>query len=734
MNILGLSAFYHDSAAAVLRDGRVVAAAQEERFTRIKHDPSYPRHAIDACLAKAGLKPRDVDLVAFYEKPLLKLDRILDTTMSVAPRGLKRWNDALPTWILEKLRLQDTLGEHLGYAGRILHTGHHESHAASAFFPSPFEEAATLTTDGVGEWTTNAIGMGRGARLELLQEIRFPHSLGLLYSAFTQYLGFKVNNGEYKVMGLAPYGTPRFRDLILDRLLQVHEDGSYRLDLSYFDYLAGDSTIGPSFAALFGVPPRTAEGPVEQVHMDIARSIQAVTEHVVLKQARYVRELTGARNLCLAGGVALNSVANGKLIEAGIFDEVWIQPAAGDAGGALGAAWVAWHHVLGKPRQPAAPDAMSGALLGPSYSDDEAATAIAAAGLQATRLDERALMQQTARLLADGKVVGWHQGAMEFGPRALGGRTILADPRRVDMQPRVNAKIKFREGFRPFAPSVLEEHARDWFELDTTSPYMLLVVPLAQAHRKPVSAEDEQKQGLEKLWVDRSVVPAITHVDFSARVQTVSAATNPRYHALISAFYEATGCPMVLNTSFNLRGEPPVCTPADACRTFLASGMDALVIGDHLILRPAGVEATGICPPPPVFPPKERTLSDLRTFGVGGGVLMGLLAALQWRWDHTNVALAIAVFALCLALPGALAPAVLRPVELRFGAAGKVIGHYNGRLLLSLIYLLIVTPTGALRRLVSGDPLVDRRPTVGTGEWRTFTNHPDERDRYDRMF
>lgn len=733
MNILGISAFYHDSAAAVLRDGRIVAAAQEERFTRIKHDPAYPRHAIDACLKQAGLQPADVDLVAFYEKPLLKVDRILDTTMSVAPRGLRRWNDSLPSWFLEKLRLEPTLEQHLGFTGRVIYTGHHESHAASAFFPSPFEEAATLTTDGVGEWTTNAIGMGRGARLELLREIRFPHSLGLLYSAFTQYLGFRVNDGEYKVMGLAPYGEPRFKDRILDHLIQVHADGSYALQLAYFDFLAGDSTINERFGELFGVPARREEGPMEQVHMDLARSIQAVTEHVVLLQAAHVRELTGARHLCLAGGVALNSVANGKLLKSGLFDDVWIQPAAGDAGGALGAALVAWHHVLGQPRVVEPHDAMQGARLGPSYSDDDAAAAITAAGLRSERLDEPTLLREVARLLAEGKVLGWHDGAMEFGPRALGGRTILADPRRLDMQPRVNAKIKFREGFRPFAPSVLAEHADAWFDLGHDSPYMLLVVPLAESRRKPVSAEDEAKQGIEKLWVDRSVVPAITHVDYSARVQTVHAQRSPRYHAMITAFYQETGCPMVLNTSFNLRGEPPVCTPADACRTFLASGMDALVIGDHLVLRPAGIEPTGQCPPPPIFPTPARTDADLRTFGVGGGAILGVLAALQAWWDRPALSAAIAAIAVCLAVPGALAPAALRPVEHQFARVGKVLGHYNGRLLLTILYLAVVTPLGALRRLVSGDPMNDPRPPLPGGVWRPLSNRPDEPDRYDRM-
>lgn len=734
MVILGISAFYHDAAAAILKDGRIVAAAQEERFTRIKHDPSFPKHAIDACLKTAGVQASDVGLVAFYEKPMLKLDRIFDTVMAVAPKGMKRWNDAMPSWFLNKLRVEDTVRAQLGYDGRFVYAGHHESHAASAFFLSPFEEAATLTTDGVGEWTTNAIGMGRGRRLEMLEEIRFPHSLGLLYSAFTQFLGFRVNNGEYKVMGLAPYGEPTYVELIEANLIDVRPDGSYRLDLSYFDFLHGESTINARFAELFGFPARTPEAQLEQRHMDVARSIQVVTERVVLAQARYTRERTGAKNVCLAGGVALNSVANGKLVREGIFDDVWIQPAAGDAGGSVGAALVGWHHVLGNDRTVVTPDGMQGAYLGPEYGEDDVAAGLAETGLTSESLDDATLLDRVTDLLADGKVVGWHQGRMEFGPRALGNRSILADPRRVEMQPRVNAKIKFREGFRPFAPSVPEEHAGEWFDLQgVESPYMLLVVPIREDKRKPLSDEDEAKTGIDKLWVDRSELPAITHVDFSARVQTVSPQRNPRYHALLTAFHAKTGSPVLLNTSFNLRGEPVVASPTDAMRTFLASGMDALVVGNHLVIRPEGAEPTGTPPEPPVFP-VVITKKQLRTFGVGGGVILGLLAALQWHWDHTTAATIISVLAAGLALPGALMPEALRPVEKRFAAVGRVIGHFNARVLLSILYLLVVTPIGALRRTVSGDPLEDERDSSGDGHWKPFSNRVDEPDRYDRMF
>lgn len=743
MNILGLSAFYHDSAACLLQDGRVAAAAQEERFTRIKHDPGFPRHAIDACLRQAGLTGADVDLVAFYEKPLLKFDRILATTMSVAPRGLKRWNDALPSWFLQKLRVEEIVHEQLGATPPFLCAGHHESHAASAFFLSPFPEAATLTTDGVGEWATNTIGHGRDGRLALLQEIRFPHSVGLLYSAFTQYLGFRVNNGEYKVMGLAPYGRPRFVDVILAHLIDLRDDGSYALRLEHFDFLAGDSTIGETFADLFGLPPRPPEGRLTQAHMDVARSIQAVTEEIVLRQARHAQALTGARHLAMAGGVALNSVANGKLVASGLFDDVYVQPAAGDAGGCLGACLVAWHHVHGAPREVAAPaaprpaapvaDGMQGAYLGPAFDDEAAEAACRAAGLDSEPLGDDALLDAVAALLDEGKVVGWHQGRMEFGPRALGNRSILADPRRLDMQPRVNAKIKFREGFRPFAPAIAAEHLGDWFQLDRPSPYMLLVVPVAEDKRKPVSEADAAKQGLDLLWVDRSVVPAVTHVDFSARVQTVHRETNPRFHALLTRFHDRTGCPILLNTSFNLRGEPIVCSPDDAVATFLASGMDALVLGDRLVLRPDDREPTGVRPPAPVFP-SERTVAQLRTFGVGGGAILGVLAGLQAWWGHTPWALGLAVVAAALAIPGALAPGSLRPVESRFAAVGKVIGRFNARVLLTLLYLGIVTPMGWLRRAVSGDPLVAPRDPEGDGLWRPTTNRPDEKARYERLF
>ena len=729
MNILGISAFYHDSAAAVLSDGELVAAAQEERFSRRKHDPAFPKQAIEACLAQAGLTPRDIGMVAFYEKPFTKLERVLDTTMAIAPAGRRPFTRTLPSWFTERLRVEELVREQLGFEGRFVYAGHHESHAASAFFVSPFDEAATLTTDGVGEWTTNAIGMGRGNRLEMLEEIRFPHSLGLLYSAFTQYLGFRVNNGEYKVMGLAPYGQPRFVDIILNHLIELKDDGAYRLRLEHFEFLGGESTIGPSFPDLFGVSVRAPEAELTQAHMDLARSVQAVTEQVVDRQVRHARELTGARHLCMAGGVALNSVANGKVVASGVFDEVYIQPAAGDAGGALGAALVAWHHVLDRSRTVGRGDAMSGACLGPEFDPEQVDAAVEAEGLTGERLGDDELFPRVAELLATGHVVGWFQGRMEFGPRALGNRSILADPRNPDMQPIVNARIKFREGFRPFAPSITAEDCSAWFDLDRPSPYMLLVVPIAEARRRQVSERDARREGLDLLMVERSEIPAVTHVDHSARVQTVDAQTHPRFHRLIRTFGDRTGCPILLNTSFNLRGEPMVCTPGDAARTFLASGMDAVVLNDVLVMRPAGAEPTGVRPP---IPPQPRivTESHLRTFGVGGGALLGLLAALQGWWGHPWLAIALTLPAAMLAAGGLLKPLALATVEAPMSRFGAKLGHFNAGILLGIIYLGIITPLGMLRRVVSGDPL-HRDSAAG---WTPMTSHHDDPGRYDRMY
>ena len=592
MNILGLSAYYHDAAACLLVDGRIAAAAQEERFTRRKHDAAFPSRAILSCLAQAGLRPADVDHVVFYDKPFLKFERLLETYLAFAPRGFKSFAQSLPMWLKDKLfqrqalckALAACLGDQIDWSGRLLFSEHHLSHAASAFFPSPFEEAAVLTMDGVGEWTTTSLALGKGHRLAVQREIRFPHSLGLLYSAFTYYTGFKVNSGEYKVMGLAPYGQPRFASLIRQHLIDVRDDGSFALDMAYFDYCTGLRMTNARFDALFGAPARHPESELTQRDMDLAASIQAVVEEVVIKLARGAARSTGQRNLCLAGGVALNCVANGKLLRDGSFERLWVQPAAGDAGGALGAALAAWHGLLGQARTVATgQDGMQGAYLGPAYAQAEVEQRLTQAGARFTSHSDEALIDVVARALADGQAVGWHQGRMEFGPRALGARSILADPRSPSVQRQLNLKVKFRESFRPFAPSVLREDLPDWFDLDVDSPYMLLVTSVAEARRLPMSVEQQGLFGLDKLNLARSAIPAVTHVDYSARIHTVHAETNPRFHRLLSRFKQLTGCPVLVNTSFNVRGEPIVESPEDAFRCLMGTDIELLAIGNCLV-------------------------------------------------------------------------------------------------------------------------------------------------------
>jgi carbamoyltransferase len=586
MNVLGISAFFHDSAAALVQDGRIVAAAEEERFTRRKHDDRFPERAAAWCLQEAGITADRLDAVVFYEKPLIKFERLLESALAFAPRGFRSFAAAMPPWLQRKLHLPREIDRGLGgaYTGPILFATHHESHAASAFFPSPFEDAAILTLDGVGEWSTATWGTGHGNRIELREEMRFPHSPGLLYSAFTGYCGFRVNSGEYKLMGLAPYGEPRFADLILDRILRLHDDGSFWLDQRFFRYCHGLTMTSPAFHALFGGPPRAAEGPITQREMDIASSIQRVTEEIVLRMARHVHARTGMRNLCMAGGVALNCVANGRLLREGPFERLWIQPAAGDAGGALGAALMHWHGHLGKPRVPDATDAQRGSLLGPAYDDASIVAALDRMGAMRETLADDALAEAVAVELASGRIVGHFDGRAEFGPRALGNRSILGDPRDPSMQRRMNVAIKFRESFRPFAPAVIEGRQRDWFDLDAESPYMLLVAPVAAAHRGDAAAAAAAR-GLAKLKAVTGDVPAITHVDGSARVQTVSAGRAPRFHAILRAFERRTGCPVLVNTSFNIRGEPIVHDPADAYRCFMLTDMDVLVVGNHLMRK-----------------------------------------------------------------------------------------------------------------------------------------------------
>ena len=594
MYILGISAYYHDSAACLLKNGEIVAAVQEERFTRKKHDASFPSNAINYCLKEAKINPIEIDNIVFYEKPFLKFERLLETYLAFAPKGFTSFIKAMPVWIKDKLfqksslikQLKQTLGSDVNWKDKLLFSEHHLSHAASAFYPSPFESAAVLTLDGVGEWTTTSIAVGNRQDLKVIKEIHFPHSLGLLYSAFTYYIGFKVNSGEYKVMGLAPYGEPKYVDMIMDKLITVAEDGSFQLDMSYFNYATGLTMTNKKFDRLFKGPPRTSETELTQREMDLAASVQKVTEDIVVQIAKGIAKETGEKNLCLAGGVALNCVANGVLLREKIFDNIWIQPAAGDAGGALGAALSAWHLQYKSERIVSTErDAMKGTYLGPEFSDTEIETELNACGAVYKKLSEKEIIDKVATLLADKKAIGWMQGRMEFGPRALGGRSIIADPRSPAMQKQLNLKVKYRESFRPFAPSILKEDVAEWFEHESDSPYMMLVANVQKDKRRSITTAEEALFGIDKLNVPRSSVPAITHVDYSARIQTVHADTNPRYHALITKFKDKTGCPLIVNTSFNVRGEPIICTPTDAFKCFMGTELDVLAVGNFLLVK-----------------------------------------------------------------------------------------------------------------------------------------------------
>ena len=594
MYILGISAYYHDSAACLIYDGKIIAAAQEERFSRIKQDDSFPHQAIKYCVSEAGISPSEIENVVFYEKPFLKFERLLETYLAFAPRGFRSFAASMPIWIKEKLfqkynlikSLEEVFKDNVNWSEKLLFSEHHLSHAASAFYPSPFESAAVLTLDGVGEWTTTSLAVGKGKTLKVLKEIHFPHSLGLLYSAFTYYTGFKVNSGEYKVMGLAPYGEPKYVDLIKDNIIDLKEDGSFHLDMTYFDFCIGLTMTNNKFHKLFGGPPRKSETELSQREMDLAASIQKVTEEIVIKLARGIAKETGEKNLCLAGGVALNCVANGILSRENIFENIWVQPAAGDAGGALGAALAAWHISYNKDRHYSEDrDEMKGSYLGPSFSNQEIEIFLKDSGAIFHKLTEEDLIEKVAIALSEEQAVGWMQGRMEFGPRALGSRSIIADPRSNIMQKQLNLKVKYRESFRPFAPSILSEHVSEWFEHDGTSPYILLVADVLQEKRLAMNEDEKRLFGIDKLNIPRSEVPAITHVDYSARIQTVHADTNPKYHAVISHFHELTGCPLVVNTSFNVRGEPIVCSPADAFRCFMGTELDVLAVGDYLLFK-----------------------------------------------------------------------------------------------------------------------------------------------------
>ena len=602
MKILGISAYYHDSAACIIEDGEIFAAAQEERFTRKKHDSSFPLNSIAYCLSEAKATPKEIDFVVFYEKPFLKFERLLETYLAFAPKGFRSFATSMPLWLRDKLyqkklilsELAKVMGGDYGWSEKLLFSEHHLSHAASAFFPSPFNRAAVLTMDGVGEWTTTSLAVGSGHELSVYKEIHFPHSIGLLYSAMTYYTGFKVNSGEYKIMGLAPYGEPKYSNLIKEHLIDIKKDGSFALNMSYFNYCTGLTMTNEKFNDLFGGPPRKQESMLTQREMDLAASIQEVVEEVVLKLAKGVAKTTGEKNICLAGGVALNCVANGKLIKAGIFDRVWIQPAAGDAGGALGAALAVYHIMLGQPRKfIKGPDAMKGSYLGPEFNQKEIEERLTNCGAVFKTFSSEEVIDETAKALANGKAVGWMNGRMEFGPRALGARSIIADPRSPTMQKLLNLKVKYRESFRPFAPSVLREDVSEWFDLNDDSPYMLVVADVASTKRRQVTAEESALFGIDKLNVPRSDIPAVTHVDYTARVQTVHEETNPQYYALIKKFKEITGCPVIVNTSFNVRGEPIICSPEDAFRCFMGTELDVLVVGSVFLEKNAQTSSLG---------------------------------------------------------------------------------------------------------------------------------------------
>ncbi|MBI4691121.1 MAG: carbamoyltransferase [Nitrospirae bacterium] len=593
VNILGISCFYHDSAAALICDGEIIAAAQEERFTRKKHDPDFPKHAITYCLKEGNVAVNELDYVAFYDKPFIKFERIVETYLAYAPRGLRSFLMAVPLWLKDKLWMSKLIMDELGgYQGDIIFPEHHESHAASAFYPSPFEEAAFLTIDGVGEWTTTSFGVGKGNLIEMQYELQFPHSIGLLYSAFTYYAGFKVNSGEYKVMGLAPYGEPKYANLIYEHLMDLKEDGSFKLNMDYFNYCAGLTMTNEKFHELFGGPPRKPETLLTQREMDLAASLQEVTEDIMLRMAKHVKKETGQRYLCLAGGVALNCVGNGKILRSNIFDDLWIQPAAGDAGGALGAALFTWHQYLGNNRNTGNREKQKGSYLGPEFSNEYIEIFLTKNGIPLKKYESSELPEVVAGLLMQGKVIGWFYGRMEFGPRALGSRSIIGDAMSPEMQSKMNLKIKFRESFRPFAPSILAENVSEWFDIDRESPYMLLVANVRKDKQRSISEDEKRLWGIDKLNVIRSDIPAVTHVDYSARIQTVNREDNSMYYDVIRRFYEKTDCPMIINTSFNVRGEPIVCTPEDAYKCFMRTNMDYLVLGDFVLDKAVQPEFT----------------------------------------------------------------------------------------------------------------------------------------------
>ncbi len=739
MYILGISAFYHDSAACLVRDGEILAAAQEERFTRRKHDANFPSNAVEYCLKHAGITVDDLDFVAFYDKPLLTFERLLETYIDYAPKGLHSFLKAMPVWLKEKLWTRENIAKALNYKGQILFTEHHESHAASAFFASPFERAAVITLDGVGEWATTSYGYGQGNELHLLKELHFPHSIGLLYSAFTYYLGFRVNSGEYKVMGLAPYGEPRYTQQILDELVTLNEDGSIRLNMKYFNFAAGLTMTNADFEKLFGEPRREPETELLQIHLDLARSVQEVTEMAMVKIARHVQKETGEQNLCLAGGVALNCVGNGRILRERIFENIWIQPAAGDAGGALGAALSVWYQYLGNERDAAKyqTNGKKNYYLGPNFTNDEITDFLDSVGANFQKLPRNEINQTVAKHLADEKVVGWFQGRMEFGPRALGGRSILGDARSPKMQTQMNLKIKFRESFRPFAPSVLREKVSEYFELETDSPYMLLVAPVRENLRVALTADEQKLFGIEKLNLRRSAIPAVTHIDYSARIQTVESAESPAYHGLISAFDDLTGCPILVNTSFNVRGEPIVCTPKDAYRCFMKTEMDFLVMEDILLDKRAqngNLSLESIEPQKPKFSAIEQvTNKQARNTALVVAAVFLLIAAYNFYRSNETLAITFAGLTAIFGLTGIFLPKAAKYFHVYWMKLAMFLGHINSMILLTLLFYLMFVPYNLVSRIVGRDPL-RRRGEKGESNWTQRKATRQTKDRFERLF
>ena len=740
MYILGISAFYHDSAACLVRDGEVLAAAQEERFTRRKHDANFPKNAVEYCLKHAGITIEDVDFVVFYDKPLLTFERLLETYIDYAPHGLRSFLKAMPVWLKDKLWTRENIAKALDYEGQILFTEHHESHAASAFFASPFESAAVVTMDGVGEWATTSYGYGKGNELHLLKELHFPHSIGLLYSAFTYYLGFKVNSGEYKVMGLAPYGEPRYTQKILDELIELYDDGSLRLNMKYFNFAAGLTMTNAAFEELFGEPRREPESALAQIHLDLARSVQEVTELAMVKIARYVQKETGEKNLCLAGGVALNCVGNGRILREKIFENIWIQPAAGDAGGALGAALSVWYQYLGNERDAAKSQKSNGGknyYLGPNFSSDEIENFLDSIGASYQKLSREQLYETVAGHLANEKVVGWFQGRMEFGPRALGGRSILGDARSPKMQSQMNLKIKYRESFRPFAPSILREKVADFFELETDSPYMLLVAPVRENLRVAMTADEQKLFGIDKLNLRRSSIPAVTHIDYSARIQTVRAEESPAYHNLISAFENLTGCPVVVNTSFNVRGEPIVCTPRDAFRCFMKTEMDFLVLEDLLLDKQAqngnlSLEALEEKTPEPTETEKVTNKQARNTALVVAAVFL-LIAAWNFYRERETVSIVFASLSAIFALTGIFLPKPAKLFHVYWMKLAMFLGHINSIILLTLLFYILFVPYNLISRIIGRDRL-RRRAKKQVSNWTERQATRQTKERFERLF